>query len=123
MTQFRALGCVFITIFFTVYAQLIIKWKVLTHHNDFDDMNKTFHFYFSLLTDPWILSTILTTAIAGIAWMAAMSKLPLNITYPITSLTFPLVLIFSKYFFAEPLNLQQLISIALIMAGVVLLKV
>ncbi len=121
MNELRAYGCVLLTIFLTVYGQIIIKWRVMLLTNHVDSANHPYQFYINLFTNPWVLSALMAAFIASMAWMAAMSKLPLNVTYPFMSVSFPLVMVLSHYVFSESVSAQQMISIVLIMAGVALL--
>ncbi len=121
MNELRAYGCVLLTIFLTVYGQIIIKWRVMLLTNQVDSANHPYQFYINLFTNPWVLSALMAAFIASMAWMAAMSKLPLNVTYPFMSVSFPLVMVLSHYVFSESVSAQQMISIVLIMAGVALL--
>lgn len=123
MTQIKAYGCVLITILLTVYGQLVIKWQVSSQGKEFYNIQKTAHFYFSLLTNLWVISAFLGAFLASLAWMAAMSKLPLSGTYPVMSLTFPIVMLLSCHFFGESINSQQIISVVLIMTGIMLLGI
>jgi undecaprenyl phosphate-alpha-L-ara4N flippase subunit ArnF len=56
-------------------------------------------------------------------WLAALGRLPLNLAYPLLSLSYPLVYLGALLFpfFNETLNAQRFAGIALIMLGVALL--
>ena len=58
--------------------------------------------------------------LAGMAWMAAMTKLNLSYAYPFMGLTFVLVLVLSGVFFGEPMNWQKTVGVLLIMGGIAL---
>lgn len=51
--------------------------------------------------------------------MAAMTKLPISVAYPLMSLGYVLVLIISSLFLGESFNLYKLAGVILIMAGIV----
>ena len=73
---------IFSMIFFTVYSQLIIKWKSsLLHNLPLDSFDKTL-FIIKVLLDPWVLSSVLATLLAGVSWMLAMSKFEIGYAYP-----------------------------------------
>jgi undecaprenyl phosphate-alpha-L-ara4N flippase subunit ArnF len=56
-------------------------------------------------------------------WLAALGRLPLNLAYPLLSLSYPLVYLGAVLlpFFNETLNTQRVAGIGLIMLGVALL--
>lgn len=122
MNVAQALSCVFVTIFFSAYSQLIFKWQVLRKGSLPGDMHQRIHFYLTLFLNPWVMSAILAIFLGGVAWTAAMTKLPLSIACPIMSLTFPIIIILSTVLFSEPLRWQQIASIALIMGAMTLMR-
>jgi len=108
-------GC----IFFTVYGQLIIKWRIGRFGALPDSASDKFLFLVQVLLDPFIISGLVASFLAGIFWMATMTKLDLSLAYPFMSLPFIFVLLFSALFFNEPMNLYKVSGMALIIAGVV----
>ena len=111
---------ILLTIIFTVYGQLILKWRV-THYGALptDPTDKLKHL-FLLLLDPLILSGFVAAFLASLCWMAAMTKFPLSYAYPFMSLNFAIVLLLSVSMLQEPLNLGRTLGVALIIAGTVL---
>jgi len=111
---------IFITIILTVYGQLVVKWQVsLAGAFPGSSWEKTL-FLAKLLINPWVMSAMAAALLAGLAWMAAMTKLNLSYAYPFMGLTFILVLILSGVFFDEPMNWQKTVGVLLIMGGVAL---
>ena len=110
---------IFATIGFTVYGQLIFKWRIAKFGSlpaDFPDKVK---FLISLLLDPVILSGFLAAFAASLAWMAAMTKFDLSHAYPFMSMNFVVVLLLSDWLLAEPLTLQRAMGVGLIVLGTV----
>lgn len=62
------------TVLLTSYAQLIVKWRVSRAGPPPVDFTKKALFLAELLFDPWILSGLLGALFAGLAWMAAMTS-------------------------------------------------
>lgn len=62
-------------------------------------------------------------AASVLSWMAALGRLPLNLAYPLLSLSYPLVYLGAALlpFFHEPLNVQRVAGVGLIMFGITLL--
>lgn len=107
------------TIAFTVYGQLILKWRISKFGPLPVDFSEKFKFLVSLLLDPAIFSGFAAAFIASLAWMAAMTKFDLNHAYPFMSLNFVVVLLLSSWLLSEPITTQKVIGVALIMAGTV----
>ena len=107
------------TILLTVYGQIIVKWKVMEAGAMPEPIMDKLIFLFSILLNPWMLSVIPATLIAGLCWMAAMTKLDLSHAYPFVGLTFVLVAACSAVFFHEPLSLIKVAGLILIVAGII----
>ncbi len=110
---------ILMTVLFTVYGQLILKWRI----GHFGPLPESFPakigFLFNLLLDPFIFSGFISAFIASFFWMAAMTKLDVSYAYPFMSGAFVLVFIFSVFIFNEPISWQKVFGLALIVAGIV----
>lgn len=107
------------TIAFTVYGQLILKWRIASFGPLPADTVEKLRFLISLLFDPAIFSGFAAAFLASLAWMAAMTKFDLSHAYPFMSLNFVIVLILSGWLLNEPVTLQKLLGITLIILGTV----
>jgi multidrug transporter EmrE-like cation transporter len=107
------------TILLTVYGQLAIKVQVLKAGALPADGVEKITFLLRLLLNPWVISAFLAALFASIAWMAAMTRLPLSLAYPFMSLAFVLVMLFSSFLFNEPITSAKLIGVLLVLAGLV----
>lgn len=110
---------IFGTIGFTVYGQMILKWRIVNYGafpaNPVDKVK----FLGLLLLDPGILSGLAAGFLASLSWMAAMTKFQLNHAYPFMSLNFVIVLILSGWLLHEPVTAGRVLGIALIVAGTI----
>ena len=111
---------IFGTIVFTVYGQLILKWKIAEYGSLPAHFFGKIHFLLKLLFDPYIFSGFVAAFVASLFWMAAMTKFDLSYAYLFVGLTFALVLIFSAVFFYEPLNVYKVAGVVLIIVGIVI---
>jgi len=118
MTKFTAYGFVFITIVFTIFGQLVIKWQASMAGVPPEDWRGRAQFLYAIAINPWIVCGLFSAVIAAVAWILAMTKLPINVAYPLVALTFPCVVVLSHVLFGEELTLLRLIGIALIVVGV-----
>lgn len=110
---------IFTTISLTVYGQLIVKWRVAKAGPLPTELVPKIRFLTALLFDPWILSTLVLAVLAGLFWMAAMTRFDLSYAYPFMSLAFVLVLIFSALIFHEPITVLKVSGLVLVMAGII----
>ena len=117
MTSIYNFSYVFLTIVLTVYAQLIIKWQVSLCGPLPEQTIEKIKFLFLLLLNPIIISGFISAFLASLAWMAAMSKFDLTYIYPMTSLSFAIVLIFGGFLFNEPITINKCLGVSLIIAG------
>jgi len=119
MTRYIEYTYIFATIAFTVYGQLILKWRITDYGPLPAGFTEKLKFLISLLFDPFILSGFAAAFIASLAWMAAMTKFDLSHAYPFMGLNFVIVLLLSGWFLSEPITLQKVFGIALIVFGTV----
>ncbi len=105
------------TIVFTVYGQLILKFRISKFGPLPVDAFAKLKFLISLLFDPAIFSGFAAAFLASLAWMAAMTKFELSYAYPFMSLNFVIVLLLSGYLLNEPFTLQKTVGVTLIVLG------
>ena len=106
------------TVLFTVYGQLIIKWRVSGHGLLPDGLLQKLLFLLNLFLDPLLLSGFFAAFIASLFWMAAMTKLDLSHAYPFMALNFIFVFVFSGFLFNESITLLKVIGLTLIVVGI-----
>lgn len=108
------------TIGLTVYGQLILKWRIdqlgALPANAWDKLK----FLVFLVFDPAIFSSFVAAFLASLAWMAAMTRFDLNYAYPFMSLNFVIVLLLSSWLLSEPVSMQKVMGLLLIVIGTVI---
>ncbi len=112
---------IFSTIFFTVYSQLIMRWQVSCAGSLPEGNYEKLLFIGNLLLNPWVLSSIVATFLAGVSWMLTMTKFEISYAYPWTALNFVLMLLLGVFLFNESFNLQKLVGTLVVVLGVVLI--
>ena len=110
---------IFATIGFTVYGQLILKWRISQFGSLPAESVDKLKFLLGLLFDPAIFSGFAAAFLASLAWMAAMTKFDLSHAYPFMSLNFVVVLLLSGWLLSEPMTLQKALGVGLIVLGTV----
>ena len=114
-----SMALILCTVVLTAYSQLIVKWRV-NHAGALPvDFGSKLVFLTRLMIDPWILTAIAGAFIAGLSWMAAMTKMELSFAYPFMSLAFVLVSISSAILFHEAVTLPKVLGMLLIIIGIV----
>nr|WP_298683723.1 SMR family transporter [uncultured Dongia sp.] len=109
------------TVVFTVYGQVVIKFRILQADPVGDSLQQKVMFLVKLLLDPWIISSFFGAFLASLCWMAAMTRLPMSLAYPFTSLAFVLVTIVGIVFFREEVRLGQTIGIGFVILGLIVI--
>lgn len=107
------------TIGFTVYGQLVLKWRIAKFGPLPSEPLEKLRFLIFLLLDPVILSGFIAAFMASIAWMAAMSKFDLSHAYPFMSLNFVVVFLLGGWLLCEPMTFQKMLGLGLIVLGTI----
>lgn len=107
------------TILFTVYGQIILKWRMQLYKDLPSGLIDKFYFMLKLLLDPFILSGFIAAFVASLFWMIAMTKFEISYAYPFTSLSFVLVFIISIFLFGETISIGKVAGLLLIVLGVI----
>jgi multidrug transporter EmrE-like cation transporter len=102
----------------TVYGQLMMKSRAVTHAADFSGALPKLHYLALMFMDIGVLSALAAAVLAAICWMLAIARLDVGYAYPFMALSFVLVPVGSMLLFGEPLPRLQLVALALIIAGV-----
>jgi multidrug transporter EmrE-like cation transporter len=107
------------TILFTIYGQLILKWRIVKYGALPEQFSEKIIFLFKLLLDPYIFSGFSAAFLASFFWMAAMTKFELSHAYPIIVGGLALLTsLFAIVFLKEPVTAYKIIGIILIIVGV-----
>jgi multidrug transporter EmrE-like cation transporter len=107
------------TVLFTVYGQLILKWRIVNYGALPERFSEKIVFLFKLLLDPYIFSGFAAAFFASFFWMAVMTKFDLSHAYPIIVGGLAVVTsIVAIAFLKEPLSVYKVLGIFLIVAGV-----
>jgi len=115
---------IFLSIFFAVCSQLIIKWKMsaFSINNIGDTVIDKFIFAFSMLFNLWIMLSIIFTLLSGLSWMIAMTKFEISYAYPFTILGFVAVMVLSHFLFNESLNFYKVLGTFIIIIGILIVS-
>lgn len=109
------------TLFFTIYGQLILKWRLSQLAFQFPEgFAKKIVALFKLIFDPFIFSGFVSAFIASLFWIAAMTKFEITHAYPFMSLAPALVFLFGVLILGESFTIGKLLGLLLIMIGIII---
>ena len=109
------------TIVFTVYSQLVMRWQVVNQGALPSDIFGKLSFIGYLFLNPWVLSSIRATLLAGISWMLAMSRFEISYVYPWIGLNFVLIMLSGVFLFGESISLDKVVGTFLVIAGILMI--
>jgi drug/metabolite transporter (DMT)-like permease len=123
MTMSRLVSHIYIalTVLFTVYSQLILRWQVGNAGALPAPLTAKVMHILALLLNPWVISGLAATFIAGISWMMTLSQFQLSYAYPFVSLTYVLVMVGDAVFFSDALNSTRVLGTCVVLAGVIII--
>ncbi len=112
---------VFFTLFFTVYGQIVLKWRIskLHWHPKTDTLWVAVTDYLKFLFDPFIFSGFLSAFIASVFWMLAMTKFEITQAYPFMSLAPAIVFLLGVWLLNESFTWGKVIGLVLIILGTI----
>lgn len=110
-----------VTIVFTSYVQLIIKWQMNNLNSIPGNWKESLIFFSMIITNKWIVSAFFSSLVAFIFWVMLLSKCELSYAYPLyISITFITLIAFSFILFGETVSVNKIISIVLILLGIII---
>ncbi len=112
---------IFFTLFFTIYGQLILKWRIgkLSFALPETGLLDKFSALIRLIFDPFIFSGFVSAFIASLFWMAAMTKFQITEAYPFMSLAPAIVFLLGVWLLNETFTWGKVLGLVLIMVGIV----
>ena len=113
---------IFGTVVFTVYGQLILKWRIGIYGQLPDSAYDKIVFLLKALLDPYILSGLFAAFVASLFWMAAMTKFDVSFAYPLITAGLTLITVFMAIVILnESISINKVIGVLLIMSGVLVM--
>ena len=114
---------VIFTILFTVYGQVILKWRISDLNWSLDmtgGIGKMIVSYMKFLFDPLIFSGFISAFIGSVFWMLAMTKFELTYAYPFMALSPALVFIIGIFVLGETFTIGKVLGLLVIMIGIII---
>jgi drug/metabolite transporter (DMT)-like permease len=96
------------------FVQVGFKWRFNLMPHD----TTALEFVGAALADLWVwIIGLLLVASAGL-WYFSLSKIPLSVAYPMTALSYPIVLVAAALLLDEPITMMHTVGVVAICAGV-----
>lgn len=76
---------------------------------------------YHLAQNPWLLAGLACYVVSLAVWLIALSRVSVNVAYPMLSLGYVMTAVLAWIFFGERLSLVQILGIGVIILGVYLL--
>ena len=110
------------TILFTVYGQMILKWRIIKLGWSMTDGNlvEKMICYLKLLFDPFVFSGFLSAFVASVFWTMAMTKFEITTAYPFMSISPAIVFFLGIFVLNETFTVGKLLGLIIIIIGTVI---
>lgn len=106
------------TIVFTVYGQIVLKWRLTQMHIELPEgIVPKIVVLIKLIFDPYIFSGFLAAFIASLFWMGAMTKFEITKVYPFMSLAPALVFLIGVFLLGESFSWGKVFGLLFIILG------
>ncbi len=114
---------IFISIFFLVIAQLLLKAGMnQVGPVELNDVNALGKLVIKVFLTPHLLAGVLLYILSSFFWLIGLSHVELSYAYPFVGLAYVLVVLFSWLFLKESVTLIRWAGVILIVAGVFLVS-
>ncbi len=113
---------ILLTIIFTVYGQLILKWRLSLKGEMPEGFANIIIWFVNVFWDIYVISGFVAAFFASIAWMATLTKFELSYAYSFMSLSFVVVFFLSVIFFQETVSWQKILGLLLVITGLIILS-
>lgn len=109
------------TLFFTVYGQIILKWRLSNLKVNLpEEIFQKVIYLFKLVFDPFIFSGFVAAFVASLFWIGAMTKFEITTAYPFMSLAPAIVFCIGILFLGEAFTIGKLIGLLLVVLGAII---
>lgn len=109
-----------LTIVFTVYGQLVLKWQARLATAAPSGMGPLVHYVVAMFLRPWVLSGLFAAFLASACWIVAVSRADLSRVYPFMALNFIIVALVAAPLFGEAITWPKIAGLVLVVAGLCL---
>ena len=113
---------IFGTVVFTVYGQLILKWRIAKYGQLPDSLPDKMVFLFKAIIDPYIFSGLFAAFVASLFWISVVTKFDVSYAYPFITAGLTLLTVFmAVVLLHEPVSINKVFGVLLIVSGVLIM--
>lgn len=117
-----ALSIALLSVLLNAAAQLFLKAGTnVVGTVSFGDAN-TLNTLMGIARVPWFWAGFACYGISLFTWIAALSRLPVSVAYPLVSIGYVVNALAAWWLFGESLTMQKLIGVGFIIIGVILVS-
>lgn len=110
----------FMDILLGAVAQVLMKIGMQRHGKPNTQLKTLHKEVIRMYLGKYVFMGIILYSMSFLIWLFVISKIDLSYAYPLVSMNFVLIAVFSKIFFRENVSRKRWLSIALILVGVIL---
>lgn len=120
--QVRSFLLILFSVFMGATGQVILKMGAGRLGTVFLSRQDLLHDIVRILTTPQVLLSFVFYAAGFFTWMKALTKEDLSYVYPMASLSYVFMLLYSYFLLKEPITANKFIGILLIISGVIFIN-
>ncbi|MDF2883609.1 MAG: transporter [Clostridiaceae bacterium] len=115
------LGLILTSVFLGAIGQVLVKFGAsnLTLNFTSKDILSSI---LSILKNAPVMCGIISYGVSFLLWIKVLSKVELSYAYPMVSIGYVLVMVFSYFFFKENISFLRVLGVLFIIIGVVLVS-
>jgi multidrug transporter EmrE-like cation transporter len=111
-------GLIAAGVLLNTFAQLLLKAGANSIGRFEFALARAFEIGLRFATNPYILGGMACYAVSLVVWLMALSRVEVSVAYPMLSVGFALNAVLAWWLLGEPVTLQRIAGIAVIIIGV-----
>ncbi|WP_373899624.1 SMR family transporter [Haloimpatiens sp. FM7315] len=111
---------ILISVFLGAFGQILVKIGAPNLQLNFSGIN-IFYSILDIIKNLPVMMGIISYGLSFLLWIKVLSKVELSYAYPMVSLGYVIVMIFSYFFFKENISFMRIAGTAFIIVGVILI--
>jgi multidrug transporter EmrE-like cation transporter len=111
---------IILTVLMNTAAQIMLKAGIMRVGEFSFTWDNLIPITAKVLLMPWIIIALVVYALSVFTWLMVLSRVPVSIAYPLSSLGYVTSAVAAYYFYGEDLTLTRIIGIFVILIGVYL---
>lgn len=118
----NSLALILFSVLMSATGQMVLKLGADKLGGIFCSPQAFIHDLIRILSTPQVWFAFAFYAAGFFTWMKALTREDLSYVYPMASLSYVLIVFYSHFLFKEPLTINKMLGIALIIGGVVIIN-